>query len=49
MVFYLISSDYRNAITLSIFNAVGLLPIVTTRLSHEFGNEYIRIMELSYL
>jgi hypothetical protein len=47
MVFLLISSDNKDETTSSKFNVVALLPIATTRITHEYGKEHSKLMHLS--
>jgi hypothetical protein len=47
MFFHLISSDNKDETTSSNFKAVVLLPMATTRLSHEFGKEHSKLIHLS--
>jgi hypothetical protein len=44
MVFYLIYYDNKDANTSSNFNVVGLIPITTTKVSHESDKEHSKIM-----
>jgi hypothetical protein len=49
MLFHLISSNIRAATTYSSVNVVELLPIATTRLSHESGKEHNKMIHFSSL